>query len=58
MDIHHGTADIFQFRLADHILIHNGSGIGVDIVDAEYRQKIGQQCYQAQQDDRQDQTLL
>ena len=58
VDVHDGAPDILQIRLADHIFVHNGSRVGVDIVDAEDRQNIGQQRHQAQQDDGQNQTLL
>ena len=58
VEVHHGAADLLQLRLADHVLVHNSPGVGVDIVNAEHRQEIGQQRYQSQQDNRQDQALL
>ena len=58
VNVHHGAADVLQLRLTDHILVHNGPGVGVDVVDAEHRQEIGQQRYHAQQDDGQNEALL
>ena len=39
--VHDRLPDILQPLLADHVLIHNGPRVGVDIVDAEYRQNVG-----------------
>ena len=58
VDVHHGAPDLLQLRLADHKLVHDGSRVGMDVVDAEYRQNIGQQGHQSQQNDRQDKALL
>ena len=40
MDLHHGTADIFQLCFADHMPVDNDPGIGVYVVDAKYRENI------------------
>ena len=48
MNVHHRPPDLLQVRLTGHILIHNGPSIGVDIIDAEYRQNVGQESYQPQ----------
>ena len=58
VNIHDGPPDILQSFLADHAPIHDGSRIGMDVVDAKYRQNIGQHGDQAQQDNGQDQALL
>lgn len=58
VQVHHGAADVLQPGLADHIFIYDGPGVGVDIVDAEHSQEIGQQRHQAQKNDRQNQALL
>ena len=57
VDVHHGPADFLQLRLADHIVVHNGRRVGVDIINAEHRQQVGQQRYQSQQNHRQDEPL-
>ena len=51
VNIHDGAPDILQPFLAGHALVHNGPRVGVNVIDAEYRQNIGQQRNQAQQDD-------
>ena len=58
VNVHHGPADLLQPRLTGHVLIHDYAGVGIDIVDAEHRQQVGQQRHQAQQDDGQNQALL
>ena len=58
VDIHDGPPDVLQPLLAGHAAVHDPARVGVDVVDAEYRQKIGQQGDQAQQDNGQDQPLL
>ena len=58
VNVHHGTPDVLQLRLADHALVHNAPRVGVDVVDAEYRQDIGQQRHNPQEDDGENQPLL
>lgn len=58
VDVRQRMPDFLQPPLADHIFVHNGPCVGVDIMDAEHRQEIGQQGHQAQQDDGQNQALL
>ena len=58
VDVHHGAADVLQLGLAGHVLVHDDPCVGVDVVDAEHGQQVGQQRDQAQQDDGQNQALL
>ena len=56
--VHHRLFDLIQLCLADHVLIHDGPGVSVDIVDADHRQDVGQHHHCPQQKNRQKQPLL
>ena len=58
VNFHDRLPDLRQAFLADHTGIHNGPRVGMDVVDAEHRQNIGQQSNQPQQDHGQNQALL
>ena len=58
MNVHDGPPYLLQTGFADHVLVHDGPRVGVDVVDTEHRQNIGQKGHQSQQEDGQNQTLL
>ena len=58
VNVHHGAPDLLQLPLADHILVYNGARVGVDVVDAEHCQDIGQKRHQSKQDNGDNQALL
>ena len=53
MDVHHRAPDFLQPSFADHILVHNGFRVGMDVIDAEHRQNVGQKCHQSKQNNGQ-----
>ena len=53
-----GMADILQCFRTHHIVVYDFRSIGVDIVDAENREKIGNQGHNSQKYDRKYQALL
>ena len=58
VQVHHGAADLLQPALADHVLVHDGARVGVDVVDAEHRKDVGQKRHQSQQNNGDDEPLL
>ncbi len=58
VNIHHRPPYLLQLGLADHIFLHNRLCAGMDIVNTEYCENIGQHSHQPQQNDGQDQALL
>ena len=58
VNVHQGAPDLLQLPLADHVLVYNGARVGMDVVDAEHRQDIGQKRHQSKQDNGYDQALL
>ena len=58
MDLHHRLADLLQPFFTDHILVDDAPGVAMYVVETEYRQEVGQQHHQPQQDDGQKQPPL